>query len=432
MAIKTTVNEVWSRGARGDAGLFSLNMSYETEVVVGTYEEFLVGYKIHILGKDDVDLVQSFATRAHTGSVKSIAAVGRYLASGGADDKIVIHDMKTRTENKVLVHHEATVSAVAFTADGSHLLTGGFDGVFSAIRTGNWQTEKHWSKAHKGSAVTCISIHPSSKLALTIGDDKTLRTWNLIKGRQAYVTNLNSKGTANPLSVVWSPEGEHFSLTGYNDVSVWTISNAAVERVLKCPSKTVCMVWITEELTAVGLENGQIIIFDLSTGKKYDFDAHNQRVKGIAFDSPYLYSASSSGDIKVWEFDADEKTLIEKKCVNVGCRITCLTLVKATEVKKEDEEIGGESEVELINEDSESVNKKKKKRKNAEEVNVTEEIREGVVSKPKKNKLLSFVTVSVDKDIDNNKSETTTIQKTKTKTKIKKRNKKKNKAIKAT
>lgn len=282
-----------------------------------------------------------------------------------------------------------------------------------------------------GSAVTCISIHPSSKLALTIGDDKTLRTWNLIKGRQAYVTNLNSKGPANPLSVIWSPEGEHFSLTGYNDVSVWTVSNAAVERVLKCPSKAVCMVWITEELTAVGLENGQIIIFDLTTENKYNFDAHNQRVKGIAFDSPYLYSASSSGDIKVWEFDADEKTLIEKKCVNVGCRITCLTLVKATEVKKEDEEIGDEPEVELINEGSESVNKKKKKRKSSEEVNVTEEIGEYVVSKPKKNKLLSFVTVSVDKDIDN-KSETVTIQKTKIKTKTKKRNKKKNKPIKTT
>ena len=40
------------------------------------------------------------------------------------------------------------------------------------------------------SAVTLMSIHPNGKLALTVGTDATLRTWNLVKGRQAYATNL--------------------------------------------------------------------------------------------------------------------------------------------------------------------------------------------------------------------------------------------------
>lgn len=38
--------------------------------------------------------------------------------------------------------------------------------------------------------VNCISIHPTGKLALSVSKDMTLRTWNLIKGRSAYVTNL--------------------------------------------------------------------------------------------------------------------------------------------------------------------------------------------------------------------------------------------------
>lgn len=38
--------------------------------------------------------------------------------------------------------------------------------------------------------VNAIDIHPSSKLALTLGQNKTLRTWNLVKGRPAYTSNL--------------------------------------------------------------------------------------------------------------------------------------------------------------------------------------------------------------------------------------------------
>lgn len=44
-------------------------------------------------------------------------------------------------------------------------------------------------------SVNCISIHPSGKMALSVSKDKTLRTWNLIKGRSAYVTNMKKGKT---------------------------------------------------------------------------------------------------------------------------------------------------------------------------------------------------------------------------------------------
>lgn len=39
-------------------------------------------------------------------------------------------------------------------------------------------------------SVDCVSVHPSGKLALTVGRDRALHTWNLITGRSAYITNL--------------------------------------------------------------------------------------------------------------------------------------------------------------------------------------------------------------------------------------------------
>lgn len=38
--------------------------------------------------------------------------------------------------------------------------------------------------------VISFDIHPSNKLALSLGQNKTLRTWNLVKGRPAYTSNL--------------------------------------------------------------------------------------------------------------------------------------------------------------------------------------------------------------------------------------------------
>lgn len=365
--------------------------------------------------------------------MKSVSAAGRLLASGGTDDKIVVHDMKSRIESRVLLNHEGTVNSVAFSECGTHLFSGGSDGTFCATRTGNWQTEKSWPKAHKGiqitrpsssdflylrflvrfsgSAITCIAIHPSNKLALTIGDDKTLRTWNLIKGRQAYVTNLNSKGTAHPISVVWSPKGEHFSLTGYKDVSVWTIANAGIERVLECGNKSVCMTWISEDSAFVGLENGKILLFDLSSENKYEFEAHTQRVKCLAYENSFLYSASSSGEVKIWKFDADEKSLDERKSLNIGCRITCLALVKAVEVKRENSD---PSPVDV----TEELNVNKKKRKNDSD-SLDSEVS---IVKSKKQKFPSYVSVTT---VDDDADETVKISSDKKKKKPKKRNKNK-------
>lgn len=52
--------------------------------------------------------------------------------------------------------------------------------------------------------VVDISIHPSGKLALSIAKDKKLITWNLVKGRSAYVTNIKEIATV----VEWSPSGK--------------------------------------------------------------------------------------------------------------------------------------------------------------------------------------------------------------------------------
>lgn len=157
--------------------------------------------------------------------------------------------------------HQGTINALAFTPDGTHLLTGGDDGRMIATRLKTWFTDATWKKAHNGSPVTHISCHPSGKLALSLGSDLVLRTWNLVKGRVAYKTNLKSRNTLGSLPdcLAWSPTGDYFTITGQRVVEFWSIKNADVARSHKTKSKPVCLKWVTNDACVVGLEDGKIL-----------------------------------------------------------------------------------------------------------------------------------------------------------------------------
>ena len=55
-------------------------------------------------------------------------------------------------------------------------------------------------------AVTSICVHPSNKVALSIGADNTMRMWNLIKGRLGYVRKLKEQA----FKILFSPDGSEY------------------------------------------------------------------------------------------------------------------------------------------------------------------------------------------------------------------------------
>lgn len=72
--------------------------------------------------------------------------------------------------------------------------------------------------------MTAISIHPSGKLALTVGKDRAMKTWNLIKGRTAYVTNIKAVADA----VMWTPDGNSYAVATNNVVNVYEVKSAGI------------------------------------------------------------------------------------------------------------------------------------------------------------------------------------------------------------
>lgn len=224
-------------------------------------------------------------------------------------------------------------------------------------------------------------------MALSIGGDKTLRTWNLIKGRPAFTINLASKGVLLPTEIKFSPGGDRFSLVSQQTVDVWTISKAGVEKRITCNSKPTSVQWLTDERLFVGLENGNVITLTVSDTQALTYQAHKQRVKSLHYENEMLYSASSSGELKVWS--VEDSKLAELCSCNAACRVTCVTLNRQSHlIKKEDKS------------DDEDVTEEKAASEENDDSDQAEE-----ETSPPKRKPGAFVTISYGDDANDNDGE---------------------------
>lgn len=147
-------------------------------------------------------LVPAYSYEAHVGSVTAVAISGDTLVSGGADEFIKsdislfyltchcvsrgvasqwccrVYDLAKRVERGNLMGHEGTITALTFFG-ASHLLSGSEDGAVMVWDASSWDCKKVL-RGHSA-AVESVSIHPSGKLALSVGRDCTLQVWNLLK-----------------------------------------------------------------------------------------------------------------------------------------------------------------------------------------------------------------------------------------------------------
>lgn len=287
----------------------------------------------------------------------------------------------------------------------SHLICGTADGCISIVRVGNWQLEKVWEKAHKGAAILDIAVHQTGKLALSLGADCSLKTWNLVKGRQAYIVNLNSKSKdAKSLTHIrWAPDGVRFVLCGGNYTEIWSIDTGGILLSVEHESKVASCLWLSDKELLVGYEKGHIGVVSAKDGQIKLKDAHSGRIKAISKYENWIVTACSNGEFKVWDDSLNEMAKFD-----TGCRLTCLSIIPEAQIKKEesadevgeeDEKIENSSEEEVESsrrgevvvieeeEDDESETSKKIK-KNKRKQNGSESKRDNAMKKKKKQKVV--------------------------------------------
>ncbi|KAG8571750.1 hypothetical protein GDO81_011770 [Engystomops pustulosus] len=300
-------------------------MDDRIELLCGCYEQILFGYRV-TPGEEQWTATADFTNHSHTASLSVVAVNNRFVATGSKDETIQIYDMKKKVEHGALLHHNGSITCLEFFGN-THLLSGAEDGLMCVWNTKKWECQQTF-RAHKGHVLS-LSIHPSGKLALSVGTDKSLRTWNLVEGRSAFIKNIKQIAHI----VQWSPSGEKYVVVIHDKVDVYELETASVTGTIKNKTRISSIRFITDTLLAVAGDDDLIRIYDPNSQKFLcEFKAHETRVKSLYSleykGSPVIASSSSDGYAKLWKLDLNKVTTAPTLLceVSTSARLTCLAV----------------------------------------------------------------------------------------------------------
>lgn len=329
-------------------------------LVAGSYEKYILGWRLKQKKKKNNEEEEGFGLKpiftypAHMGPIKCLAMAGPVLVTGGMDDTIKIFDLASYCEMGSLLQHTAAITSLCFYGDESSVKSGGSTyprNLLSSSLDGNiciWDSDL-WVhlktlKAHK-KGVNDLSIHPSGRLALSVGRDHYLSMFDLIKGRCTFKSNLQKEATAIEFN---SKGGDFYSMVIEDVVSVHNAEDARLLHSLHHKKRVLCLAHTENGLLLTGGEEPTIRAWDLGTGKiAFSLEnVHKSRIKGLAVlgsksttesdDNPYfIASASSDGLVRVWDvrmLNRDNPApLVE---TDSKARVTCLAGCTSKRVKK--------------------------------------------------------------------------------------------------
>ncbi|PKA45768.1 hypothetical protein AXF42_Ash018319 [Apostasia shenzhenica] len=308
-------------------------------LVAGSYEKFIWGFSVKSLTStsgESPSLKAAFSYPSHTAPIKSVAAAGPVAASGGADDTIKIYDLASSSEIGSLIDHSGAVTALAFytcpltPSLPRNLISAAEDGNVCIFDADPFVHLRTVSVHRRG--VADLSVHPSGRLALTVGKDSCLAMVNLMRGRRSFSCRLDREA-----SIVRYGSEERFFMVAEERVTAHDAEDAKIVQEMTSQKRVLCVAPGESGLLFTAGEDRNIVAWDTMSGKvAYSIDAaHSTRIKGLVilerrtdvedFASNFLASASSDGVIRIWDlrmYSSDKLSPLTES--NTKSRLTCL------------------------------------------------------------------------------------------------------------
>ena len=157
----------------------------------------------------------------------AIAASGSFVAVGADENSVRIYNAGSDgklQETKALSNPTGTISALAFSKDGSHLAAGNSVGKIYVYSVGSWElVADRWS-AHTA-RVTSIAWDDTGAYAASGSLDTNVFVWCLEKknqGKRIKSANAHKDGVNG---VAWIEGGKVASAGGDANVKIWSVQN---------------------------------------------------------------------------------------------------------------------------------------------------------------------------------------------------------------
>ena len=199
----------------------------------------------------------------------SVSPITEIFATGDADSKLCIWDIKSQSLLKTIDAHGGFIWDVDFSPNGKFLATASADKTVKIWETETW-TEVGQLKGHSGE-VASAKFSPDGKSIVTASDDFLVKLWDV---KTATLTRDFSDNSYAVWRAIFSPNGKLIGSSGFN---------------------------------------GEIFIWDAQTGEVvHSIRSHKTQVAGLAFskDGSRLISASDDKSIKFWDVESGTELFV--------------------------------------------------------------------------------------------------------------------------
>ncbi|MDI9418460.1 MAG: CHAT domain-containing protein [Euryarchaeota archaeon] len=259
----------------------------------------------HALRSSIALMARPLAQLAHGGLVWAVAFSpdGSKVLTGNDEGTARIWDVSSGQEVHRLPHSD-WVWAVAFSPDGSRALTGSLDGTARIWDASSGQ--EYHRLAHDG-PVLAVAFSPDGSRALTGSDDGTARIWDVSSGQEVY--RLDHGGPVG--AVAFSPDGSK-ALTGSHDgtARIWDASSGQEVYRLDHGDRVGAVAFSPDGSKALtGSYDGTARIWDASSGQEVHRLDHGDRVGAVAFspDGSKVLTGSDDRTARIWDASSGQE-----------------------------------------------------------------------------------------------------------------------------
>lgn len=238
---------------------------------------------------------------------------GRRLAVAVGDRKeVIVWDIANAKEICRFSGHSAFALCVAFSPDGQHVASAGFDFVVRVwdAATGN---ELQALTGHEW-PVHGVAFSPDGRHLASCSADTTVRIWDLITGQEIRV--LEPKHGGRVQNLAFSRDGKFLASASWDrTIKVWDTETWKLVHNLRDSSGSAaqCLAFGRDSnRLAWGSADGTVKVWDGPGTDTNVLRGHTSWVQAVAFspDDKWIASASLDGTVKIWKAPAELKAQV--------------------------------------------------------------------------------------------------------------------------
>ena len=261
--------------------------------------------------------------RGYDGFVSSVAFSpdGTRIVSGG-DGTVRLWTLEGERAAKPFEGHDGWVDSVAFSPDGTRIVSGGVDGTVRLwTLEGEPAVEPFWGHERRvldiqgvyWGGVLSVAFSPDGTRIVSGGADGTVRLWTLEGERAAELF----EGHDGPVSsVAFSPDGTRIVSGGADGtVRLWTLEGERAAELFEGHDGPVSSVAFSPDGTRIvsGSADGTVRLWPLEGERAAElFEGHDGPVSSVAFspDGTRVFFRVSNGGLRHWDGKSTTSTAV--------------------------------------------------------------------------------------------------------------------------